>query len=665
MLVMGLSGGPDSVRENLFGFPTSYAHDSACALIKDGAVLCAIEEERLNRIKHTNKFPYQATMACLREAGAELKDVDLVAYYSTAAALNYDLKMLYLKNAQAPVLLDEYTFFQRLFKKHFNHEVEQNRFRFVHHHQAHAMSAFAQSGYEESLIVTLDGEGNRSSGMALRGKGSDLTLLSNFPTSKSLGLFYVKVIAYLGYQASDEYKVMGLAPYGEPERFRNLFRSFYSILDDGDYVIHDEKIHSLYQYLQPRRKWEPFTQAHKDIAAALQEALEEIALHLIRHYQQATKEKNLCLAGGVAHNCTLNGKILSSGLFQNIFVQPASHDAGCALGAALHSYYSAHSKAAKPERIKHVYWGKNIGDNHDIDSKLNRWRNFLAVSYKENIIESTAELLASDKVVGWVQGRSEFGPRALGNRSILADPRPAANKDRINQMVKKRESYRPFAPSILEEEVGDYFEIPQGVSDFSFMVFVVKVQSAKRALLGAVTHIDGTARIQTVSRESNKKFWDLISAFKARSGVPILLNTSFNNHAEPIVDSVDDAVVCYLTTELDYLVIGDYLIQKKRIDWKAYLTLKPALPDYISLHHVRTTLPPSQEKNQLSLRNSYNPGFQLEINDKMYKALMLANGNKSVEEIIEECGGAEKIEPRGFVTELIELWTQRLLLLLP
>lgn len=665
MLVLGMSGGPDSVHENLFGLSPTLAHDAACALIKDGSVLCAIEEERLNRIKHTNKFPSQAILACLKEAGADLRDVDLVAYYSTAAALKHDMRMLYLRNAQAPALLDEYTLFQRLFKKHFNHEMEQDRFRFVHHHQAHAMSAFAQSGYEQSLIVTLDGEGNRSSGMILQGKGSSMTLLADFPTSKSLGMFYVKVIAYLGYQAFDEYKVMGLAPYGDPERFRGIFQTFYSLLDDGEYVLHEDQIPRLYQCLQPRRKWEPFTQVHKDIAAALQEALEKIALHLIRRYQQATKEKNLCLAGGVAHNCTLNGKILSSGLFQNIFVQPASHDAGCALGAALHSYYSSQPKSAKPTSIKHVYWGKNIGDNPEIERRLNRWSDFLAFSYQDQIIESTANLLANDQVIGWVQGRSEFGPRALGNRSILADPRPAANKDRINRMVKKREAYRPFAPAVLEEDVNEYFDVPQGVADLSFMVFVVNVQPAKRRHLGAVTHVDGTARIQTVSRESNPKFWDLIKAFKDRTGTPVLLNTSFNNHVEPIVDSIDDAVVCYLTTELDYLVVGDFLVRKKQVEWDAYLSLKPALPQYASLHQVRTNLPRLQNHVHLSLRNTFNPGFQLEINDRMYNALALADGTKSIREIVTECGKSQTIEPRKFVAELLELWTQRLLLLVP
>ena len=666
MLVLGFSGGPELIHENLYERKLGAVHDSAIVLVEDGEVIFAIEEERLNRIKHTNKFPGESLRLCLKSSGIQLEEVDLIAYYASKEYLEIMLKLLFFDNTNVSVpIIDPTIFFQQLFRRELNSEINPDKFCFVTHHYTHAMSALAVSGYESSLVTTFDGMGEGISGMVFEGEGTRLKQIAGIPESKSLGNFYENVIGFLGYTMFDEYKVMGLAPYGNPERYRNVFQTLYTLLPNGDYVIHQDEIISLFDLGIPRRKGEPFTQIHKDIAASLQETLEIIVFHVLQYYKQETKQKNLCMAGGVAHNCTLNGKILRSGMFENVFVQPAAHDGGCALGAALYAYYNANPMAKKPSQLEHVYWGTNIGGSPSILNQLMQWQDFISFDKLMNVSEQTAKLLASGYVVGWVQDRSEFGPRALGNRSILADPRPDENKARINKMIKKREGYRPFAPSVLEEDVDEFFEVPFNQKQLPFMIFVVNVRKEKRNLLGAVTHVDGTARVQTVSRKINEKYWDLIHWFKKLTGVPILLNTSFNNNVEPIVDSIEDAVVCFLTTGLDYLVVGEYLIKKKEISWQNHLSLKLSLPRYISLHQVKKVCLDSKFDNLFYIGNSYDTKFQIGVSAEVFRVLTLANSEKTVGNLLQENGETEEGKAQGIVNELIELWSQRLILLQP
>ncbi|MDF5727064.1 MAG: carbamoyltransferase C-terminal domain-containing protein [Rhizonema sp. PD38] len=664
MLVLGFCGGLDLVHEYPYGYVTSRLHDSAAVLIENGEVVFAIEEERLNRIKHTGKFPTQSLHFCLKSHGVKLQDIDLIAFYCSKQYLEQLVKQLFWEFTQVKTI-DPVTFFQDVVRKGLNSEIDPDRLCFVPHHHSHAMSAVALSGYERSLVTTFDGEGEGISGTVFETEGTMLKQIADIPASKSLGHFYENLIGFLGYGGFDEYKVMGLAPYGNPERYRSLFQTLYTLLPKGDYVIHSDKIISLLDLGMPRRKGEPFTQMHKDIAASLQEALEELAFHVIRFYQQETKQKNLCMAGGVAHNCTLNGKILRSGMFENVFVQPAAHDAGCALGAALYAYYKAKPIAKKPLKLEHVYWGTDIGSSFSVLSQLRQWQDFIAFEELIDVSGQTAELLASGYVVGWVQGRSEFGPRALGNRSILADPRPEENKERVNKMIKKREGYRPFAPSVLEEEVDEFFEVPPNQKQLPFMIFVVNVREDKRDLLGAITHVDGTARIQTVSRKTNERYWDLIHSFEKLTGVPILLNTSFNNNVEPIVDSVEDAVVCFLTTGLDYLVIGEYLIKKKEVSWQNYMSVRLSLPPHISLHQVKKLSSDAKFSNFFYIGNSYDTEFQVGVSNEVFRVLSFANSEKTVASILKEDSVTEQGKAQGIVQELMELWSRRLILLRP
>jgi len=667
MRIIGFSGSFDLIDESRYG--SFFWHDAAAALVEDGEVLFATEEERLNRIKHSNKFPILSIGACLRHAGIQLEDIDLFAYYC------HDVDILRkertLQDPFEPLqYLDKAAFVQERFRCAFGKIIDKAKFRFVNHHYAHAASTFAVSGFDDALVLTLDGAGDDVSGIVLEATRAERKALRTLSLLNSLGLFYGDLIRYLGYTWFDEYKVMGLAPYGDPKRFRSALRSLYSLLPNGEYEIHYQDDRPwLFDKLLPRRKTEPFTQTHKDFAAALQESLEEMAFHILRHFKSVTQQKNLCLAGGVAQNCTLNGKILRSGLFDNVFIQPAAHDSGCALGAALHTDYEMTWSHRRSSRLAHVFWGEHIGDDKSIERHLARWRDLIEFRKEEKIEESTAELLANDSVVGWVQGRSEFGPRALGNRSILADPRPAHNKDRINQLVKKREAYRPFAPSVLEEEADKFFDVRPAEQQLEFMLYVVYVKEDKRPLLGAITHVDGTARIQTVSRKTNLRFWKLIEAFGARTGVPIVLNTSFNNNTEPIVDSIDDAVSCFLTTGLDHLVVGDYLIRKKPdLAWRDYLKLKVSLPRSVSLYHKRAA------SSAGTLTDSFYVGItrvvfpqresQQSISPRAYAVLSAANTNKSLGELL-DAALTNSEDARSVVEELLELWSLRLIRLVP
>ncbi|MEM7555657.1 MAG: carbamoyltransferase C-terminal domain-containing protein [Cyanobacteria bacterium P01_A01_bin.84] len=663
MLVLGFTGGLELISEERRGYEDFLLHDAACVLVEDGKVVCGIEEERLNRIKHTNKFPLESLRFCLKTRGIQLQDIDLIAFYSSIEYSQIWLKILFLNSPQLTTI-EPKILFQNLFRRGLGCEIDMDKFCFVPHHHAHAMSAAAVSGYDSSLIVTLDGWGDNSSGTVFEGKGTMLKQIADFPIPKSLGNFYLNVISFLGYSQFDEYKVMGLAPYGNPEKYRDLFKTFYTLLPNGDYEIEEDRIISLFDLGIPRRKGEPFTQIHKDIAASLQEALEDIAFHLIKYQKQQTNHKNLCLAGGVAHNCTLNGKILRSGMFENVFVQPASHDAGCALGSALYAYYQANPMVNKSSALEHIYWGTDIGSSDSVFNQLIQWQDFIAFEKLDNVYEKTARLIADGSVVGWVQGSSEFGPRALGNRSILGDPRPEENKTRINKMIKKREGYRPFAPSVLEEDVDQFFEVPHNQKQLPFMIFVVNVREDKRQVLGAVTHIDGTARIQTVSQKTNQRYWDLINSFKELTGVPILLNTSFNNNVEPIVDSVEDAVVCFLTTGLDYTVIGDYLLRKKNVSWRDYMLFRLFLPLHISLHQVKKFDSEQNLNNLFYIKNSYNT-YQREVSAEVFDILKLANSEKTIESLLDKYGEIEEEKAKDIIHEIIQLWSERLIILRP
>ncbi|MBW4721746.1 carbamoyltransferase family protein [Saccharothrix obliqua] len=622
MLTLGISGHFDLVPD----LYRSYMHDAAACLVRDGELVAAVEEERFNRIKKTNRFPSGAIQACLDLAGARTSDVDAIGYY-----FNHRFTDLGLANFHADVPAQPVRFAREvlhgLLKDRFDWDLPDDRLLFTQHHVAHAWSSYARSGFSDALVVVLDGRGEVVSGTVYQGRDAELHELHTYSVPQSLGLLYQNAIGQVGYGFGDEYKVMGLAPYGNPETYREHFARLYALLDDGEYRLTPsipDFNPTLWPFQEigftPRRAGEEPTQQHKDFAAALQEMLETLAMHVFTHWAHKTGARALCFTGGVAHNSSLNGLILRSGLFEKVFVHPSSHDAGAAEGAAIHAARVLGDRRTRHTRLTTASLGPTPGTPAEVTRDLAAWSGLLDVHRPTDVVAATAELLAEGKVVGWAHGRAEFGPRALGNRSILADPRPVENRDRINAMVKKREGFRPFAPAVAAEAADTYFDLTPTAADHAFMGFVVHVREAHRATLGAVTHVDGTARVQVVSADANPRFHALINRFGELTGVPVLLNTSFNNNAEPIVQTVHDAITTFLTTEIDVLVVEDHLITRRAPTTELLDDLVPKLrPDTRLTQHWQVGEPPVGE---ISLAHSAGPRATLtpEVFDLLSKA---------------------------------------------
>lgn len=669
MIVLGFHGSYRRVDED---DPVTFAwHDSAAVLVRDGEILAAIEEERLDRIKHSNAFPARALRHCLELSGIGVSDVDYIAFNSSETVVTHRETAAILQDASAPIPARKAETLSRLLHNALGDDVSA-KLRFCHHHIAHAWSAYGPSGFTDGLVLTIDGDGDGSSGMVLTGRDGALQPLHSFAVPQSLGRFYHQLIGFLGATRFDEYKIMALASYGNKDVFAPIVAKWYRLLPDGLYQIADrqqwlEDFAATGLISQARRWNEPFTQLHKDFAAALQDAVEQIVLHVLRHYREATGLTNLCLAGGVAHNCSLNGKILYSGLFRNVFVQPAAHDAGGALGAAW--AVMGDGKAPRlPMVMSHLYLGSDIGTAEQVWSELEVWGDLLTFVKSSDVAADTAKLLADGEVIGWAQGRSEFGPRALGNRSILADPRPASNKTLINEMVKKREQYRPFAPSVIEERADEYFELPPALTSFPYMIMVLRVREGMRGLLGAVTHVDGTARVQTVAKSVNPLFWHLIDAFGALTGVPVLLNTSFNNHAEPIVNSVEDAITCFLTTGLDRLVVGPYIVSKKKpLPAAAILGLAPRLPLSRKLVKRQRVVEGRAQTvfDIASTKSGYFGPVSVPVSAGLFALLERADGETSVATLLEELRVTRAAHRDRLAAELLEAWSGRVVILRP
>jgi len=508
--------------------------------------------------------------ACLSHAGIEATELAAIAVNWSEpfhSRFLYDLAIHPpFKPWAAPIAV-----YGKLLEECTGHDVAA-KVQFCAHQQSHLWSAFWPSGFTSSLVVSLDGAGDAGSSHDVAGAFAiadrdGLRLLDTLPFDQSLGFFYTKLIATLGYKQFDEYKVMGLAPYGSADGYlKPLLASVVEREAEGVRRLVPESrwLASLRQadlMAVGSRKDGVHSPEQQDFAASVQALFEDLFFEQMRKLRATTGQTRLCFAGGVAANCAANGRLYKERIFDEMFVQPAAGDMGGALGAAYAVSWELGLRPGSNGGWFSPFLGTAI-DTDMMQSTMQRWSDVVSASLKNDIVATAADLLADGKVIGWCQGRSEFGPRALGNRSILADPRPSANKDRINYMVKKREGYRPFAPSVAEEATSRFFETVNGDARFPYMAVVLGVQDRWRNELGAVTHVDGSARVQTVSAEQNERYWRLLRAFGERTKIPMLLNTSFNNHAEPIVDSAEDAMVCFLTTGIDYLVLGDYLVAK-------------------------------------------------------------------------------------------------------
>jgi carbamoyltransferase len=673
MLILGVSGGWDEAHAPVD--PLQYlrldifnSHDSAAVLLRDGEVIAAIEEERLSRAKHSGHFPAHAIRFCCDEAGVELGAVDVIA--CCAEERGYDL-VITNQSMRKPEVRSRHfnsrSYIAAALAREFGPVVKNQQLRFVDHHLCHAMSVYGLCEQESALVVTLDGEGDGRAGSIYSGVAGRLEPLASIPIKDSLGTFYLRLTQLLGFRAFGEFKVMGLAPYGDPARFRALFEQLLTLEPDGRFTVRYDRLPMILQVVVPRGSQEPIEGVHHDLAAALQERLERVCLHMLKHFRALTRHRTLCLSGGVAQNCAMNGVIERSGLFDNVVVGPASGDAGCAMGAAAftHAQQSSRRQARSGFTLPSVYLGTRISSTNARDL-LSGWSPLIQFRTSDDVVEEAADLLQAGEVLGWAQGRSEFGPRALGNRSILADPRPAANRDRVNLMVKKRESFRPFAPSVPMECSHEYFEVREGAR-YPYMSFVVRVKREYQSILGAVTHIDGSARLQTVERTSNEKYWRLLHAFAARTGIPILLNTSFNNNHEPIVDSLDDCVACYLTTGIDSLII-DELVVSRRSQWQAgLLELGISIPEHLQLREVTQYAGHARGRVTHHVLTNYNLGIfhprsHAALSPDMYRCLRSADGRRTVGDLF---GAIDPMLHPGLLDELSTLWSQRLVRLAP
>ncbi|MBO6548328.1 MAG: carbamoyltransferase [Rhizobiales bacterium] len=595
---------------------SAFYHDSAAALIEDGNIIAAAQEERFTRKKHDPGFPKEAISYCLKEAGLTLSEIDHVVFFEKPFIKFERLLETYLASAPAgfqsfkmaiPVWIKDKLFQKgnliELLEEFENvndgsSEIE-DKLLFAEHHQSHAASAFFPSPFEEAIILTMDGVGEWATASVAIGRGNELTTVKEIQFPHSLGLLYSAMTYYTGFRVnSGEYKVMGLAPYGEPKYVDLIKNNLIDIKEDGSFwldqsyfnyatglTMTSSKFHDLFG-APPRTSEDKITQREMDLAASVQAVTEEVMLKMTENLAKEYGIKNICLAGGVALNCVANGKVIRAGSFDNVWVQPAAGDAGGALGAALAAYYvekkQPRTVGANMDAMKGSYLGPDYKQS-DIEERLSKAGAVFEVFTDETVMTETAKCLEQGHAVGWFQGRMEFGPRALGGRSILGDPRNPEMQKTLNLKIKYRESFRPFAPSIISDEVSNYFE-HEGTSPYMLVVAPVKEEHRKdtskedeglfgieklnipRSTIPAITHVDYSARIQTVHEETNPRYHALITAFKEQTGCPIVVNTSFNVRGEPIVNTPEDAFHCFMGTEMDTLVVGNCLLRKPAQD---------------------------------------------------------------------------------------------------
>ena len=592
---------------------SSFYHDSAACLIKDGEIIAAAQEERFTRKKHDPSFPKHAIKYCMEEAGIAPDDLENIIFYEKPFLKFERLLETYLAYAPRgfrsfaaamPLWIKEKLFQKSMIANElisiFGNQVDwKDRLLFSEHHLSHAASAFYPSPFENAAVLTLDAVGEWTTTSVAIGAGRELSVIKEIHFPHSLGLLYSAFTYYTGFRVnSGEYKVMGLAPYGVP-RFANLIKeNLIIIADDGSFQLDmsyfnyavgltmtNKKFHDLFGG-QPRKSESELTQREMDLAASIQSVIEELVIGIAKNIAKETGMQNLCLAGGVALNCVVNGILLREKVFKNIWIQPAAGDAGGALGAALSAWYLHHGNdrvvSKDRDSMKGAYLGPSFNDE-EIESELSACGAVFSKLSEEDLINHVSDALADEKAIGWMQGRMEFGPRALGGRSIIADPRSPAMQKQLNLKVKYRESFRPFAPSILAEDLGEWFEHD---TDSPYMLLVADIRESHRrkmteeeeALFGvdklniprssvpAITHIDYSARIQTVHSDTNPLYYKVIKKFKDKTGFPLVVNTSFNVRGEPIICSPADAFKCFMGTELDVLAVGNYFLIKEDQD---------------------------------------------------------------------------------------------------
>jgi len=572
---------------NILGISAFY-HDAAACLLRDGEIVAAASEERFTRKKHDSGFPEHAIRYALSAGGIQVADIDCIGFYDKPLLKFERIITTYIGTfpksfssfrKAIPLWLKDKLWVPNNIRKRLDYDGE---ILFAEHHMSHAASAFLVSPYKRAAIMTLDGVGEWATATQGVGENGKITLLNEIRFPHSLGLLYSAFTYFLGFKVnSAEYKVMGLAPYGEPKYYDTIMSNLIHVAEDGSFQINmdyfaydygltmtDGRFSELFG-IPVREAESELEQVHKDLAASVQKVTEEIVLRQARDLSRRTGMTNLCMAGGVALNCVANGRVIRETPFTDIFVQPAAGDAGGAVGVAAWIYHSVQGNE-RTHMWRHAFLGPEFS-SQEIRSYLEKQGQPWIECSREELLAMTAKLIEQQNVVGWFQGRMEFGPRALGNRSILADARNPANRDVVNMKIKFRESFRPFAPTVLAERASEYFEID---CESPYMLLVAQVRPEKRQI-PSVTHVDGSARIQTIAREQNALYYDLVKEFDRLTGCPVIINTSFNVRGEPIVCTPHDAYLCFMRTNMDYLVMDNFVLDKKQmkplrddIDWQ-------------------------------------------------------------------------------------------------
>jgi len=586
---------------NILGISAFY-HDSAACLVQNGNIIAAAQEERFTRKKHDSSFPKHSIDFCIQYAGISVGDLDYVAFYDKPFIKFERIISTYLAYAPfgiksfikaIPLWIKQKLWLKEILKRDLSYE---GKIVFMEHHESHAASAFFPSPFQEAAILTIDGVGEWATASYGTGKDNMIKLIADIQFPHSLGLLYSAFTYYTGFKVnSGEYKVMGLAPYGEPKYKDLILDRLMDLKEDGSFKMNMDyfnygagltmtngKFDKLFDG-PPRKPESKLTQREMDIARSVQEVTEEVMLRMVRHIHKETGQKNLCLAGGVALNCVGNGKVLREGPYENIWIQPSAGDAGGALGAALFTWYEYLGNKRVADGKKDSQMGSYLGPEFKRDH-LKSYLEGNKIPYTElsddEIAEKISDLIADEKVIGWFQGRMEFGPRALGGRSIIGDARSSKMQEVMNIKIKFRESFRPFAPSVIKERVSDFFDIDKE-SPYMLLVAPVKKELQRkmtdeedklfgldklhvtRSVIPAVTHVDYSARIQTVDEETNPLYYRMIKRFDEKCGCPVIINTSFNVRGEPIVCTPEDAYLCFMRTNMDYLILGNFLLDKK------------------------------------------------------------------------------------------------------
>ena len=591
---------------------SAFYHDSAATIIVNGEIIAAAQEERFSRIKHDSNYPFNAIEFVLKFAHLKLSDLDQIVFFEKPFLKFERLLETYVAFAPRgfrsfcmamPIWLKDKLFQKKMLfdklKSHDKNFKDENKIYFSDHHLSHAASAFFPSPFNESIVLTADGVGEWATTTVAIGKGNNLEIIKEIHFPHSLGLLYSAFTYYTGFKVnSGEYKLMGLAPYGEPKFVNKILDNLIDIKEDGSFhldqkffnyatglTMTNNKFHDLFDKKPRDSKKEQLTQFHMDIAASIQKVTEDIMIKLAKSLKKEFNIPNLCLAGGVALNCVANGKILKEKIFDKIWVQPAAGDAGGSLGAALALWHIEHNKPRTvnlSDSMKGSFLGPEFTQKEIEEELLKNGARFIVLN-EDDLIDKTASDLSIGEAIGWFQGRMEFGPRALGARSILGDPRSSEMQKNLNLKVKYRESFRPFAPAVLREDLSEWFEINEDspymlmvanirksktlkMTDVQKKLFGIEKLNIKRSEIPAVTHVDYSARIQTVHKETNKRYFELIKKFKEKTSCPVIVNTSFNVRGEPIVNTPTDAFNCFMGTELDKLVIGNCYLKKKDQD---------------------------------------------------------------------------------------------------